>query len=112
VRLHRARRALHSALLRFCTTCPTHGFLNCACEEGLESLTTKIGITEAVIGIMMRAETYLAEKDTVAAKAAAIPASEVVDTVAEEDSAAVMVAVVAAVMAASGRCREKAMLNK
>jgi RNA polymerase sigma factor (sigma-70 family) len=39
VRLHRARRALHSALLRFCTTCPTHGFLNCACEEGLESLT-------------------------------------------------------------------------
>lgn len=38
VRLHRARRALHSALLRLCTTCPTHGFLNCACEEGLESL--------------------------------------------------------------------------
>lgn len=39
VRLHRARRSLHSALLRFCTTCPTHGFLNCACDEGLESLT-------------------------------------------------------------------------
>jgi hypothetical protein len=77
-----------------------------------EMTITGIGITEAVIGIMMRAETYLAEKDTVAAKAAAIPASEVVDTVAEEDSAAVMVAVVAAVMAASGRCREKAMLNK
>jgi len=38
VRLHRARRALHSALMRFCTTCPTHGFLNCACEAGLESL--------------------------------------------------------------------------
>jgi RNA polymerase sigma factor (sigma-70 family) len=38
VRLHRARRALHSALMRFCTTCPTHGFLNCSCEEGLESL--------------------------------------------------------------------------
>jgi RNA polymerase sigma factor (sigma-70 family) len=38
VRLHRARRALHGALMRFCTTCPTHGFLNCACEEGLESL--------------------------------------------------------------------------
>jgi RNA polymerase sigma factor (sigma-70 family) len=38
VRLHRARRVLQSALLRFCTTCPTHGFLNCACEEGLESL--------------------------------------------------------------------------
>jgi hypothetical protein len=77
-----------------------------------EMIITEIGITVAVIGIMMRAETYLAEKDTVAAKAAAIPASEVVDTVAEEDSAAVMVAVVAAVMAASGRCREKAMLNK
>ncbi len=39
VRLHRARGALHRALLRFCTTCPTQGFLNCACEEGLESLT-------------------------------------------------------------------------
>jgi RNA polymerase sigma-70 factor (ECF subfamily) len=38
VRLHRARRALHSALMRYCTTCPTHGFLNCACEEGLESV--------------------------------------------------------------------------
>jgi RNA polymerase sigma-70 factor (ECF subfamily) len=38
VRIHRARRALHSALLRFCTTCPTHGFLNCTCEEGQESL--------------------------------------------------------------------------
>ena len=37
VRLHRARRALHRALVRFCSTCPTHGFLNCACEEGLES---------------------------------------------------------------------------
>jgi transposase-like protein len=32
VRLYRARRALRSALERFCTTCPTHGFLNCACE--------------------------------------------------------------------------------
>ena len=41
VRLHRARRALHSALMRFCTTCPTHGFLNCTCEEGLESLKAK-----------------------------------------------------------------------
>jgi len=41
VRLHRARGALHSALLRFCTTCPTHGFLNCTCEEGLESLKAK-----------------------------------------------------------------------
>jgi RNA polymerase sigma-70 factor (ECF subfamily) len=33
VRLHRARRVLRSALMRFCTTCPTHGFLNCACEQ-------------------------------------------------------------------------------
>ncbi len=33
VRLHRARRALRDALMRFCTTCPTHGFLNCACEQ-------------------------------------------------------------------------------
>lgn len=33
VRLHRARRMLRAALERFCTTCPTHGFLNCACEQ-------------------------------------------------------------------------------
>jgi RNA polymerase sigma factor (sigma-70 family) len=33
VRLYRARRVLRSALERFCTTCPTHGFLNCACER-------------------------------------------------------------------------------
>lgn len=33
VRLYRARRALRAALERFCTTCPTHGFLNCACER-------------------------------------------------------------------------------
>jgi RNA polymerase sigma-70 factor (ECF subfamily) len=37
VRLHRARRALRTALMRFCTTCPTHGFLNCACELRPES---------------------------------------------------------------------------
>jgi hypothetical protein len=75
---------------------------------------TGIGITEAraVIGIMMRAEAYLVEKDTVAAKAVVIPASEAVDTVAEEDSAAAMAAAEAAVMAASGRCRGKAILNK
>jgi RNA polymerase sigma-70 factor (ECF subfamily) len=43
VRLHRARRALRQALMRFCTTCPTHGFLNCACElrpEGREEQLT------------------------------------------------------------------------
>jgi hypothetical protein len=73
---------------------------------------TGIGITEVVIGIMMRAEAYLAEKDMLAAKAAAIPASEAVDTVAEEDSAAAMVAAEAAVMAASRRCRGKAIHNK
>jgi RNA polymerase sigma-70 factor (ECF subfamily) len=33
VRLHRARRVLRAALERFCTTCPTHGFLDCACER-------------------------------------------------------------------------------
>ncbi len=33
VRIHRARRALRTALERFCITCPTHGFLNCGCEE-------------------------------------------------------------------------------
>ena len=33
VRLYRARHALRGALQRFCTTCPTHGFLNCACPE-------------------------------------------------------------------------------
>jgi RNA polymerase sigma-70 factor (ECF subfamily) len=37
VRVHRARQSLRAALLRFCTTCPTHGFLNCACEEGSRS---------------------------------------------------------------------------
>jgi hypothetical protein len=42
---------------------------------------------------MMTAEAYLAEKDTAAAKAAAMSAS-------------------AAVMAAGGRCREKAMLER
>jgi len=33
VRIHRARRALRAALEGFCITCPTHGFLNCRCEE-------------------------------------------------------------------------------
>jgi RNA polymerase sigma-70 factor (ECF subfamily) len=33
VRLYRARHALRGALRRFCTTCPTHGFLNCACPQ-------------------------------------------------------------------------------
>lgn len=41
VRIHRARRALRSALERFCTTCPTHGFLNCACEEETRSRTAR-----------------------------------------------------------------------
>ena len=33
VRIYRARRALRVALEGFCITCPTHGFLNCGCEE-------------------------------------------------------------------------------
>lgn len=36
VRLHRARRALRSALEQFCTTCPEHGFLSCACDQTRE----------------------------------------------------------------------------
>ncbi len=39
VRLHRARRALRSALLRFCVTCPVHGFLNCFCEDSHKGRT-------------------------------------------------------------------------
>jgi RNA polymerase sigma-70 factor (ECF subfamily) len=42
VRLHRARRALREALMRFCTTCPTHGFLNCACEQSPGSLEKQL----------------------------------------------------------------------
>lgn len=38
VRIHRARRALQAALERYCITCPTHGFLNCACEEARRTL--------------------------------------------------------------------------
>jgi RNA polymerase sigma-70 factor (ECF subfamily) len=41
VRIHRARSALRSALQRFCTTCPTHGFLNCGCEEEIRSTTVR-----------------------------------------------------------------------
>jgi RNA polymerase sigma factor (sigma-70 family) len=33
VRIHRARQALRAALERYCTTCPIHGFLSCACDE-------------------------------------------------------------------------------
>ena len=32
VRLHRARQAIKRALLLWCTTCPEHGFLHCACD--------------------------------------------------------------------------------
>jgi len=42
VRLYRARRSLRRALERFCTTCPTHGFLNCACQFDAEA-ATKVG---------------------------------------------------------------------
>jgi RNA polymerase sigma factor (sigma-70 family) len=41
VRLHRARRALRGALMRFCTTCPSHGFLNCACEQPASDVAEK-----------------------------------------------------------------------
>src|SRR6516225_7688951 len=43
VRLHRARRALRRALMRFCTTCPAHGFLNCACEQPAADTVEKVG---------------------------------------------------------------------
>ncbi len=39
VRVHRARRALRVALERYCITCPTHGFLNCACDEARRNLS-------------------------------------------------------------------------
>jgi RNA polymerase sigma factor (sigma-70 family) len=41
VRIHRARRSLREALVRFCVTCPTHGFLNCACEAAAERPTNR-----------------------------------------------------------------------
>ncbi len=43
VRLHRARRALRGTLMRFRTTCPTHGFLNCACEQLAGGIVEKRG---------------------------------------------------------------------
>lgn len=43
VKLHRARRALRDALMRFCTTCPTHGFLNCACEQPTADAVERVG---------------------------------------------------------------------
>ncbi len=33
VRLHRGRQALKKRLEEMCLTCPTHGFLECGCEE-------------------------------------------------------------------------------
>lgn len=38
VRLHRARQALKSALLRSCETCPEHGFFDCACDLPIRRL--------------------------------------------------------------------------
>jgi len=35
VRLARARRAMRGVLERYCVTCPSHGFLNCSCEQSL-----------------------------------------------------------------------------
>ena len=37
VRLHRARQAIKRALLEWCTTCPEHGFLRCACDHPLRT---------------------------------------------------------------------------
>jgi RNA polymerase sigma-70 factor (ECF subfamily) len=54
VRLYRARRALRWALMRFCTTCPTHGFLNCACEmppAGPEEQLTLAGQSMSARGL-------------------------------------------------------------
>jgi RNA polymerase sigma-70 factor (ECF subfamily) len=33
VKLHRARQALRRRLEQSCEACPTHGFLNCSCED-------------------------------------------------------------------------------
>lgn len=33
VKLHRGRHALKKRLEEMCLTCPTHGFLECGCEE-------------------------------------------------------------------------------
>ncbi len=35
VRLARARRTMRGVLERYCMTCPSHGFLNCTCEQSL-----------------------------------------------------------------------------
>lgn len=45
VRLHRARRALKQALLLSCTTCPEHGFLDCACDLPIRRLAAQTPTT-------------------------------------------------------------------
>jgi DNA-directed RNA polymerase specialized sigma24 family protein len=37
LRLARARRMMRSLLERYRSTCPSHGFLNCTCEQSLEA---------------------------------------------------------------------------
>jgi DNA-directed RNA polymerase specialized sigma24 family protein len=37
LRLARARRIMRSLLERYSSTCPSHGFLNCTCEQSLEA---------------------------------------------------------------------------
>lgn len=37
MRLARARRIMRGVLQRYGMTCPSHGFLNCTCEQALES---------------------------------------------------------------------------
>jgi len=41
VRIHRARGVLRAALERYCITCPTHGFLNCACDQARRTLSRR-----------------------------------------------------------------------
>lgn len=36
LRLARARRTMRGVLERYCVTCPSHGFLNCTCEQPLK----------------------------------------------------------------------------
>ncbi len=62
VRLHRARRALRQALMRFCTTCPTHGFLNCACEQSPASMEKQL----FGLGPSLRARRLPAKKKEIA----------------------------------------------
>ena len=47
VRVRRACQTLLGALERFSMTCPSHGFLNCTCEQSLENHTTLLRLSVA-----------------------------------------------------------------